>query len=121
MFVFWRGFFEDPNALEEPGKVMEQTKIYPLGKQDSAKPMDSRIRPACPSTCCSDTAFDMFARFIDHEYVDPRNFEMRGLAAALGIVKGQPFAPNDAARKLLDAAAKTAARMANTLPVNRPK
>ena len=79
------------------------------------------MRPACPSTCCSDTAFDMFARFIDHEYVDPRDFEMRGLAAALGIVKGQPFAPNDAARKLLDAAAKTAARMANTLPVNRPK
>ena len=46
---------------------------------------------------------------------------MRGLAAALGIVKGQPFAPNDAARKLLDAAAKTAARMANTLPMNGPK
>jgi hypothetical protein len=31
VFVFWRGFFKDPNALEEPVRVMEQTKIYPLG------------------------------------------------------------------------------------------
>jgi hypothetical protein len=27
VFVFWRGFFKDPKQLEEPVKVMEQTKI----------------------------------------------------------------------------------------------
>jgi hypothetical protein len=39
VFVFWRGFFKDPKQLDEPVKVMEQTRIYPLGKKASAKPM----------------------------------------------------------------------------------
>ena len=33
VFVFWRGFFKDPTQLEGPVRVMEQTKIYPLGKE----------------------------------------------------------------------------------------
>jgi len=32
VFVFWRGFFKDPKQLAEPVRVMEQTRIYPLGK-----------------------------------------------------------------------------------------
>jgi hypothetical protein len=36
-------------------------------------------------------AFDMLSRFINHEYVDPADMYMRGMAAELGIVKGQPF------------------------------
>jgi hypothetical protein len=39
VFVFWRGFFQDPRQLEGPVKVMEQTKIYPLGKEATARPM----------------------------------------------------------------------------------
>ena len=42
-------------------------------------------------------AFDMLSRFIDHEYVDPADMYMRGVAATLGIVKGQPFAPDASA------------------------
>ena len=57
------------------------------------------------------TAFDMLARFIEHEYVDPADMEMRGMAAAIGIVKGQPFAPDAHARELLDKAALTATRI----------
>ncbi|GLS28631.1 Uncharacterized conserved protein [Mesorhizobium albiziae] len=124
VFVFWRGFFKDPNALEEPVKVMEQTKIYPLGKQDSAKPMEFPDASDVPVNMLfpqDGTAFDMFARFIDHEYVDPRDFEMRGIAASLGIVKGKPFTPDEATKKLLDAAAKTAARMGHILPAMNPK
>jgi hypothetical protein len=37
VFVFWRGFFQDPKQLEGPVKTMEQTRIYPLGKEASAK------------------------------------------------------------------------------------
>jgi len=39
VFVFWRGFFKDPKQLTEPVKVMEQTRIYPLGKEASGRPM----------------------------------------------------------------------------------
>ena len=96
VFVFWRGFFKDPKQLEEPVRVMEQTRIYPLGKKETAKPMQFPDASACRPTCsirrmarrstCS-------ARFIEHEYVDPADMYMRGMAAALGIVKGQPLRP----------------------------
>jgi len=57
------------------------------------------------------TAFDMLSRFIEHEYVDPAQMYMRDMAAALGIVKDQPFAPDASARALLDKAARTATRI----------
>ena len=57
----------------------------------------------------------MLARFIEHEYVDPADMQMRGMAAALGIVKGQPFKPDDKARALLDKAARTASRMGHVV------
>ncbi|MFF0919917.1 DUF1254 domain-containing protein [Rhizobium leguminosarum] len=118
VFVFWRGFFQDPKQLEEPVKVMEQTRIYPLGKKETAKPMQFpdasgvAINMLYPQ---DGTAFDMLARFIDHEYVDPADTYMRGVAAALGIVKGQPFAPDAKARALLDKAARTATRIGHVV------
>jgi hypothetical protein len=118
VFVFWRGFFKDPKQLEEPVRVMEQTRIYPLGKKETAKPMqfpDASVVPADMLYPQNGTAFDMLSRFIDHEYVDPADMYMRGMAAELGIVKGQPFAPDAKVRALLDKAARTATRMGHVL------
>jgi len=70
VFVFWRGFFKDPTELDEPVRVMEQTRIYPLGKQDTAKPMQFpdasgvAVNMLYPQDA---SAYDMLARFIDHE------------------------------------------------------
>jgi hypothetical protein len=114
LFVFWRGFFQNPHELTEPVRVMEQTRIYPLGKKDTAKPMQFPNASGVPADMLypqDGTAFDMLSRFIDYEYVDPADFYMRGMAAAIGIVKGQPFAPNAKARAVLDQAARTATRM----------
>lgn len=118
VFVFWRGFFKDPKQLQEPVRVMEQTRIYPLGKQESAKPMQFPDASAVPANMLypqDGTAFDMLSRFISHEYVDAADLYMRGMAAAIGIVKGQPFAPDDKARALLDQAARTATRMGHVV------
>jgi hypothetical protein len=74
VFVFWRGFFKDPKQLEEPVRVMEQTRIYPLGKKETAKPMQFPDASGVPANMLypqDGTAFDMLARFIAHEYVDP--------------------------------------------------
>jgi hypothetical protein len=46
--VFWRSFFQDPKQLGGPVKVMEPTKIYPLGKEASAKPMQFPDASAVP-------------------------------------------------------------------------
>ena len=114
VFVFWRGFFKDPKQLEGPVKVMEQTRIYPLGKEASAKAMqfpDASNVPVNMLYPRDATAFDMLSRFIDNEYVDPADMEMRGMLAALGVIKGRPFQPDAHTRSLLDAAAQTAIKM----------
>jgi len=119
VFVFWRGFFKDPKQLEAPVQVLEQTLIYPLGKKESAKPMQFPDASGVAANMLypqDGTAFDMLARFIEHEYVDPADMEMRGMAAAIGIVKGQPFAPDAHARELLNKAALTATRMGHVAP-----
>jgi hypothetical protein len=111
VFVFWRGFFQEPNQLEGPVKVMEQTRIYPLGKQTGAKAMqfpDASDVPVNMLYPTDGSAFDMLKRFIDHEYVDPADMDMRGMLATIGIVKGQPFGPKARQRELLDKAARTA-------------
>jgi len=118
VFVFWRGFFKDPKQLEEPVRVMEQTRIYPLGKKETAKPMQFPDASGVPANMLypqDGSAFNMLSRFIDHEYVDPADMYMRGMAAELGIVKGQPFAPDAKARALLDKAARTATRMGHVM------
>jgi hypothetical protein len=118
LFVFWRGFFKNPHDLAEPVRVMEQTRIYPLGKKESAKPMKFPDASGVPANMLypqDGTAFDMLSRFIDNEYVDPTQMYMRGMAAELGIVKGQPFAPDDKTRAMLDQAARTATRMGHVM------
>jgi hypothetical protein len=118
LFVFWRGFFKNPNELAEPVRVMEQTRIYPLGKKETAKPMQFPDASGVPANMLypqDGTAFDMLSRFINHEYVDPADMYMRGMAAELGIVKGQPFAPDDKTRAVLDQAARTATRIGHVM------
>jgi hypothetical protein len=118
LFVFWRGFFKNPHELAEPVRVMEQTRIYPVGKKDSAKPMQFPDASGVPADMLypqDGTAFDMFSRFIDNEYVDPADMYMRGMAAELGIVKGRPFAPDAKTRTVLDQAARAATRMGHVL------
>jgi len=118
VFVFWRGFFADPKQLAEPVRVMEQTRIYPLGKEAGAKPMQFPNASGVPANMlypADGTAFDMINRYIQHEYVDPNDMEMRGQLAALGMVKGKPFEPDARLRALLDKGAKTAYRINHTL------
>jgi len=118
VFVFWRGFFTDPKQLAEPVRVIEQTKIYPLGKESTAKPMQFPDASATPANMLypqDGSAFDMLSRFINREYVDPADMQMRGVLAGLGIIKGRPFSPDAETRDLLDKAARTASRMSHTL------
>jgi hypothetical protein len=118
VFVFWRGFFKNPKQLEAPVKVMEQTRIYPLGKKGSAKPMqfpDASKVPANMLYPTDGSAFDMLNRFIQHEYADQADMEMRGILAALGIEKGKPFKPDAHTHEMLDKGAKTAYRIGHAI------
>jgi hypothetical protein len=118
VFVFWRAFFRDPKQLDPPVKLIEQTRIYPLGRQAEAKPMqfpDASKTPVNMLYPFDGSAFDMLARFVEHEYVDPADADMRGMLASIGIVKGQPFNPDAHTREILDNAARTAYRMGRVM------
>ena len=124
VFVFWRGFFKDPKQLAEPVRVMEQTRIYPLGKEATAKPMQFPNASATPVNMLypqDGSAFDMLARFIAHEFVDPKDFDFRGMAASLGIIEGKPFAPDAKSKVLLDRGARTGFRIGHTLTYDNPR
>jgi len=97
---------------------MEQTRIYPLGKKAEAKSMRFPNASGVPTNMLYPTdgkAFDMIDRYIQHEYADPQDAEMRGQLAAIGIIKGKPFQPDEHLRTLLDKGAKTADRINHTL------
>lgn len=123
VFVFWRAFFKDPNNLSEPVDLVMRTRIYPLGKKDSAKPMqfpDGSTTAPQMLYPTDGTAFDMLSRFIDSEYVDPADADMRGMLASIGIIKGQPFQPDAHARDILDRAGKTAFRIGRAIAYDPP-
>jgi hypothetical protein len=118
VFVFWRAFFQDPKDLSRPVNLMEVTRIYPLGKEASAKPMEFPDASGVPADLLfprDASYFDMLAEFIDHEYVDPTDMDMRGTLAAIGIIKGKPFQPTTRQRELLNDAAMTAFKMVKAM------
>lgn len=118
VFLFWRTFFKDPKDLSVPVAEVERTKIYPLGKKDSALPMQFPDATGAPINMLfpeDGRYFDMLSRFIDAEAVDPADMDMRGFLHTLGIEKGKPFAPDAERRKLLDDAARTAFKMSKVV------
>jgi hypothetical protein len=118
VFVVCRTFFKDPKQLSEPVKIMERTRIYPLGQGATAKPMqfpDASAKLASMLYPHDGNAFDLLSRFIDHEYVNPSDMEMRGVLAGIGIIQGKPFSPDAATLDVLDKAARTASRIGRAL------
>jgi hypothetical protein len=100
--------------LNEPRCYTRQIGAF-NDEKDQRSPPYASATPADMLYPQDGTAFDMLSRFIEYEYVNPADMEMRGDLAALGIVKGKPFSPDAATRDLLDQAAKTASRMGHVI------
>ncbi|SEI48848.1 Uncharacterized conserved protein [Paraburkholderia diazotrophica] len=116
VFVFWRAFFSDRTDLAPPVKLMEQTRIYPLGKEPKSMQFpDASSVPVNMTFPPDGRFFDVLARFVDSEPIDTADTDWRGMMASIGIVKGQPFKPDAHTRAILDAAAKTAFKMSRSM------
>lgn len=114
VFVFWRAFIEDGNVAQ-PVALMEETRIYPL--TEAANPPAMRFpngsgTPADMLFPKDYRYFEMLAEYVNAEYVGSEDWAMRGMMASLGIVKGEPFAPDDRMRSILTAAADVGMKMA---------
>lgn len=111
VFVFLRGFYEDPKSLAPAVAHLERTKIYPLNGKADVKPMkfpDASGVPVNMLPIGDGSAFDQLKLLVDGEGDNLASPDWLGMLAAIGIVKGAPFAPDARARVILDEAAKTA-------------
>src|ERR1044072_5902026 len=110
LFIFLRGFYQDPKNLAPAVAHMEKTRIYPLNGEAGAKPMkypDASGVSASPLPISDCGIFDLLKKLVVSEGANLAGPDWLGMLAAIGIVKGQPFAPNAHTRDILDKAAKT--------------
>jgi len=111
VFVFLRGFYEDPKNLTPAVAHLERTKIYPLNGEAGAKPMkfpDASGIPVNMLPISDGGAFEQVKLLVDRGGDNLAGPDWLGMLAAIGIVKGKPFTPDAHAREILDRAAKTA-------------
>ncbi len=113
IYILLRGFFRSVDDLTPGVAHIEGITLHPL--HGDAEPMIH----AHASDQSADAIFahdfsywEMLDRVIQSERDDAVDPYMHGVLAALGIRRGQEFAPTDEQRELLDLAAKTAWRMA---------
>src|SRR5580704_1118234 len=118
VFIFLRGFFEDPKNLTPAIAHLEQTKIYPLNDKAGAKPMtfpDASGVAVNMLPTSDGSAFEQLKLLVDKEGDNLAGPDWLGMLAAIGIVKGQPFTPDAHTREILDRAAKTGYKTARVL------
>jgi hypothetical protein len=118
IFLFFRALMgKGPNGVDpSPGvAVAERTRIYPLWDvEKKIEPMDfpngsgKRINMMYPT----DYAYWVKLKaFVDHEPIESITPELRGVLAAIGIIKGQPFTPTARQKELLNKAVDRAPKM----------
>src|SRR5262249_48480538 len=116
VFIFLRSFYQDPKNLTPAVELVEQSKIYPLGKKESAKPMkfpdgsgvEVNLLPVSDGS-----VFEQLKRLSDSEGTNLADADGLGMLAAIGIVKDQAFNPGAHTREILDRAAKTGYKMSS--------
>ena len=116
VFLFWRMVLtQGPDGPETAKGVAaaEQTLIYPLSKAfmlDRPK-MEFPNASFVPVNMQVSKGFAYWQKLkalIDYEPVEFLAPEVRGMLAAIGIIKGQPFAPDNRTEQILTRAAELA-------------
>ncbi|WP_201063105.1 DUF1254 domain-containing protein [Thiorhodovibrio winogradskyi] len=109
-FLFLRGSIKDglKPAVEN---ITSNLKVYPL--KEAANPVATEFvnlsNKAFNTVFRSDVSyFEALNQVIQDEPIDAISPEVRGTIAAIGIVKGQPFVPDERMKKLLTEAATLA-------------
>lgn len=119
LFVFLRGFYEDPNDLAPAVAHLEKTKIYPLNIAEAErKPMrfpDASGVPANMLPRSDIQAFEQLKWLVDKEGRNLAGPDGLGILASAGLIAGKPFEPDAKRRALLSAAAKTGYDMSRTI------
>jgi len=123
-WVVLRGFLVDGKPEGAAKMWREGLKIYPLEKANNPKAMEFINISGKEFNTIHANNFDFYeeiANVIDREPLDFIDPELRGQLGAIGIIKGQPFAPDERMKKILTEAVKVGnatARSLSLLPRN---
>ena len=119
-FVYHCPTFTNWVVLRALGGVpaMKQTRIYPLA--EAAAPQDNvfiNLADQVFNTVHSNdfSFFEEVAEILQEEPIEALDAERAGQLAAIGLVAGQPFAPDERLRGILSRAAEIGAGIARTV------
>jgi hypothetical protein len=119
VFIFLRGFYQDPDNLQPAVQLMEQAKVYPLNlpaaqrkpmKYPNASGVAANMLPRSDFS-----AFEQLKRLLDREGRHLAGADGLGLLANIGLVEGEPSDPDPRTRQILDDAARTAYKMSRVI------
>jgi hypothetical protein len=123
-FVF-RAFLVDGSAQPAIDSVKKKLRIYPLADAANPPPMKMVNASGIPSNFVAPgdyTFWNLLNQVIQEEPAEGSDPTTLGLFASIGIVKGQPFNPDERMKKILTDAANIGAVTARTIAFKiRPK
>lgn len=118
VFLFFRTIMGHGDGEPDPTPAVEaaeQTRIYPLwGEEKDIPAMEFPNASGVRIDMMYPTDFEYWTKlkeFVDYEPVEAITPELRGVLASIGIVKGEPFEPNDWQREALERALVDAPKM----------
>ena len=123
--IFWRGFLVNGDPAPAVANFKANTRIYPLAQ--AGNPPEQQfvnVSGKVFNTIHSNDYhfYEEIAQLVQEEPVDAIDPDFMGLLAAIGIEKGQPFAPDARMKKILtEAAAVGNATARSILFANRDK
>ncbi|MCW1925691.1 DUF1254 domain-containing protein [Luteolibacter arcticus] len=106
-YVNWvplRGFLEDGKPDAAVKMFKDGFKVYPLAQKDNPPKMEFISASKKPINTVHANNFEFFHELDNVIQKEPLNFlnpEQRGLLAAIGIVKGKKFAPDERMKRIL--------------------
>ena len=118
VFIFLRSFYQSLDNISPAVDVLKQCAIYPLGKKDSARPMEFKFASGKPHEMLPRTdikAFEELKWLADAEGTNLAGADGLGMLAGVGIIQGKPFMPDARTKQILDDAATTAYKMSRVI------
>lgn len=122
--LLWRGFLEGADPQPAVANLKRHLRIYPLTAEHPPANKFINLSGRAVNTIHANTfkIYDEINQVVQEEPAASLDPERRGLFAAIGLVKGQPFAPGPRLKKTLaEAAAVGNATARATLYATRDK
>ena len=117
-WLILRGFLVDGKPDTASTMFRDGLRVYPLAAADAPPEMEFISLSQRPINTIHANDFEFYeevARVIAREPIGVIDPETRGLLAAIGIQKGEPFAPDDRMRAILTEAAAVGNATARTI------